>query len=175
MRYFQKLLAPGVLAFLLALAPIGCSKEAPEPAKETEASPATATTGAEATASPFTVAIETISSFTPGKPLTVKTTMNYTGAEPVTALAIQTTLPQAWTYGGIRGDIKPAIEPPAGTAGQLTLIWIQIPSFPATIKYTLDVPEWTEGTHKLSTQAIYRTLGDELQSPIHEVAVTQKK
>jgi len=175
MRYFQRLLATGVLTFLLALAPIGCSKEAPGTAAEPEASPATATTGPEATASPFMVTIEASPSFTPGKPLTVKTTMNYTGAEPVTALAIQTTLPQAWTYGGIRGDIKPAIDPPVGTAGQLTLIWIQIPSFPATIEYTLDVPEWTEGTHKLSTQAIYRTLGDELQSPIHEVAVTQKK
>jgi hypothetical protein len=175
MRYFQRLLAPGVLTFLLALALIGCSKEAPRPAAKPEASPATGTTGAEATASPFTVTIEAIPSYTPGKSLAVKTTMNYTGAEPVTALAIQTTLPQAWTYGGIRGDIKPAIDPPAGTAGQLTLIWIQIPSFPATIEYTLDVPEWTEGTHKLSTQAIYRTLGGELQSPIHEVAVSQEK
>lgn len=172
MRYFQKPLLFGTLALALASAPIGCSKSEPVPTAEPKETPSAV---AEAPASPFTVTQEVLSHYTPGTPLTVKTTMNYTGTEPVTALALQSTLPQAWTYGGIKGELKPAIDPPAGTTGQLTLIWIQIPAFPAIIEYTVDVPDWAEGTYSLSSQAIYRTLGGELQSPVHEVAMTRQK
>lgn len=175
MRNFRKLQVFGALALVLALAPIGCSKGEPVPAADPREASEPAAPEVDAPASPFTVTHEVSPHYTPGAPLTVKTTMNYTGAEPVTALALQVTLPQAWTYGGIKGELKPAIDPPAGTTAQLTLIWIQIPAFPATIEYTLDVPDWTEGTHTLSTQAIYRTLGGELQSPVHEVALTRKK
>jgi len=175
MRYLQKPLVFGALTLVLALAPTGCSKEEAVPAAEPIAAPSPAVTEADAAASPFTVTLEIAPTYSPGESVTVKATMKYTGNEPVTALAIQTHLPQAWAYGGIQGDLKPAIDPPAGTTGALTLIWIQIPSFPATIEYTLDVPEWTEGTHTLSTQAIYRTLGGELKSPVQEIAITREK
>ena len=175
MRHLQKKLVPGALALVLACAPLGCSNQEPASPTTPAETSATAVTEAEAAPSPFTVTYEVSPHYTPGARLTIKTTMNYTGTEPVTALALQAALPQAWTYGGISGALKPAIDPPEGTTGTLTLIWIQIPSFPATIEYTLDVPEWTEGTHTLSTQAVYRTLGGELKSPTHNVSITRQK
>jgi hypothetical protein len=173
MRSLWKLLVLGALVLVLGGAPSGCSKDEAVPAAEPTEQPAPAATEADAPDSPFTVTHEVSPNYTPGAALTVKTTMHYKGTEPVTALAIQTTLPQAWTYGGVQGELRPAIDPPAGTTGQVTLIWIQIPAFPATIEYTLAVPDWTEGTHTLTTQAIYRTLGDELKSPAHEVSMTR--
>lgn len=175
MKTLTRILGRSALAVTMASGIWGCSKQAPEPpqpASETAAAPSSA---ADAQAPGLTVTQEINGPYAPGATLRVRTTMTYTGADPVTALALQTTLPQAWRYGGTSGELKPAIDPPKGATGQVTLIWIQIPSFPATVEYTLDVPEWTEGTHKLSTQAIYRSLGGELQSPLHEVAVTQKK
>ena len=175
MNFLQKLMGFGALVLVIALAPVGCLKEEPAPAAEAEATSSTAAPETDTPPSPFTVTHEVSPHYTPGAALTIKTTMNYTGNEPVTALALQTTLPQAWTYGGIQGELRPAIDPPAGTTGALTLIWIQIPTFPATIEYSLEVPDWTEGTHRLSTQAIYRTLGGELKSPVHEIAMTREK
>lgn len=120
-------------------------------------------------AAPFTVAMTPLAGYKPGTANTVQVTMSYSGTEPVTALALQTVLPQGWTYAGIRGTLKPAIDPPAGTTNELTLIWIQIPAFPATVEFALDVPEWAEGTYTLSHQAIYRTLGGELRSPVETI------
>lgn len=161
-------IALGLLAFVALITTPGCSG----PEKVPTAGPSTAPEVVKASATPeapFTVTQEIVRHYTPGAPVTVKATMNYTGTEPVTALALQTELPPAWVYGGIQGDLKPAIDPPAGTTGTLTLIWIQIPAFPATVEYTLNVPDWAEGTYTLSAHALYRTLGGELHSPVDEV------
>ena len=175
MKTLARILGRSALSATIAAGVWGCSKPAPEPPLSTPLTAAAPSSAADAQAPGLTVTQEISGPYVPGATLRVKTTMTYTGADPVTALALQTTLPQAWRYGGTSGELKPAIDPPKGATGQATLIWIQIPTFPATVEYTLDVPEWTEGTHKLSAQAIYRSLGGELQSPIHEVAVTQKK
>lgn len=173
METLSKHIGRGALAIMLLLAPWGCSKQEPEPTGDTPEVPAAAAKGSEE--APFTVSQETSGHYAPGAPLAVKTTMNYTGTEPVTALALQVALPQAWRYGGIGGELKPAIDPPAGTTGQLTLIWIQIPKFPAAVEFTLDVPDWAEGTYTLSAQAIYRTLGGELKSPANDVPISHSK
>lgn len=167
MKTAAQILRRSVLVVAIAAGVWGCSKEAAEPAVSALA-PVTAV---DTTAPTLTVTQEVSGPYVPGTTLIVKTTLNYTGTEPVTALALQTKLPQAWQYGGIRGELKPAIDPPKGTAGEATQIWIQIPAFPATVEYALDVPDWTEGTHTLTARAIYRTLGDELKSPVHELSV----
>ena len=174
MKTTARILGRLALSATMAAGIWGCSKptsEAPLPALNS------AVTGAATNAEipSFTVTQEISGPYKPGTTVTVKTTMNYSGAEPVTALALQTTLPQAWRYGGTSGDLKPAIDPQKGTTGLATLIWIQIPTFPATVEYTLEVPDWTEGTHALTCKAIYRTLGDELQSPVHELPLTDGK
>src|SRR5690606_14180981 len=53
--------------------------------------------------SPLSIRQEIAPNYTPGEPLTVKATMNYTGSDPVTALALRTTLPAGWQYAGIQG------------------------------------------------------------------------
>lgn len=157
-----------IAALLLAVCP-GCSN----PTETAVVGTVEEKAPSEAPANPFTVTQEISEHYSPGGSVTVKATMNYTGKEPVTALALQTALPPAWTYGGIGGTLKPAIDPPVGTTGELTLIWINIPSFPATVEYTLKVADWSEGTCTLSARAIYRTLGGELKSPANEVSLTR--
>lgn len=164
-------MARAAAATLLLIAPWGCSHPADKPV---EGKP-TGQAKSETPAGPFTVTQAIGDHYTPGGPITVKATMNYTGTEPVTALALQTKLPPAWTYGGIGGTLKPAIDPPVGTTDELTQIWIQIPSFPATVEYTLKVADWSEGTCTVTAQAIYRTLGGELKSSADEAELTRAK
>lgn len=154
----------GALLIVLGLF-FGCDR-APAPPEAPEATTEIEEEKSAPPAAPFTVAMTPLAGYKPGTANTIQITMNYTGTEPVTALALQTTLPQGWTYAGIRGALKPAIDPPAGTTSKLTLIWIQIPTFPATVEFAVEVPDWAEGTYTLSHQAIYRTLGGELQSPV---------
>ena len=96
--------------------------------------------------------------------------MAYEGSEPVKALALQIKLPLGWQFGALQDGAKPAIIPKAGATDTVTMVWIQAPDFPATLAYTVSVPDWAEGTHTLEAQALYRTLGGELQSPLNRVA-----
>lgn len=169
MKRIPSCIALGLLAIVTLLTAPGCSGPEKEPSDGATTVPEPVKAN-ENPVEPFTVTQEIVRRYTPGTPVTVRATMNYTGTEPVTALALQTELPPAWLYGGVQGDLKPAIDPPAGTTGTLTLIWIQIPAFPATVEYTLDVPDWAEGTYTLSAHALYRTLGGELHSPVNEVS-----
>lgn len=171
MGFTTRSLGRSTLLLLLMFGPLACSKSV----KEAEVPPTPAIEKQADPASPFTVTLEFGEHYLPGTTNKVHVAMNYTGAEPVTALALQTKLPQAWQYAGISGNVRPAIDPPKGTTEQVTLIWIQIPEFPASVEYMLEVPTWAEGTYTLSTQAIYRTLGGELKSPTSQVSVTASK
>jgi hypothetical protein len=103
--------------------------------------------------------------YVPGETVTVSVTMDYSGDDPVTALGIRVEIPAGWQYAGVVGELRPAVEPPAGTRGELTFVWIQVPGFPATLEYELDVPEDATGTCTVTAQAIYRALAGELHSP----------
>lgn len=160
-----------VLCLLFVVAPLipGCGQTPPasvDPVKVAEdALEETVETPAQGNG-PFTVTQTLPEAYTPAAAMTASVTMNYEGTEPVTALALQLKLPLGWQFDTLETGPKPAIEPKAGATDTLTLVWITAPAFPATLSYTVQVPDWAEGTLTMEAQAIYRTLGDELQSPV---------
>lgn len=117
---------------------------------------------------PFSVRLEMRPTYRPGEAMPVSVAMEYTGQEPVTALALRLALPPGWQFAGVSGDLRPAIEPPAGTRDELTFVWIQIPAFPALFECMLDTPAGAPGPVSISAQAIYRGLAGEMQSPVVE-------
>lgn len=121
---------------------------------------------------PFTVSQTVPEHYEPGKANAVSFTMAYGGSDPVTALAIQVKLPLGWQFGAIQGDTKPAVVPKEGATDTVTMVWIQPPAFPAEVAYTVEVPDWAEGTYALEATAIYRALGGELRSPVSRAEST---
>ena len=157
---------------LAALLVAGCRPApSPEAAPAVLPPPVQGEDTPEAVAQPLTVRHEMPPFFTPGALNEFSATIDYTGSDPVTALAVQVTLPPEWQYGGISGSLRPAVEPAAGARGDLTFIWIQIPSFPATLEYVIDVPP-ASGPGSVTVQAIYRRLGGQEESPAVEIALS---
>lgn len=152
----------------LSLVGLGCSQD---PRKEGAGGTLPVENGvagdpAEFTPAAFAVRFDMPVGYVPGEDKTVAVTLDYHGEEPVTALAVELLLPEAWQYGGVSGELRPAIEPPAGARDTLTFVWIKTPTFPATFECVLDTPAEPAGPVSLSAQAIYRGLGGELQSPV---------
>lgn len=144
----------------------GCGSE-PEPVPEPEAVLEPERGGEEdvpAEVSPVTVAFQMPGTYVPGEPVAAVVAMDYAGAEPVTALALRLLLPAGWQFAGVSGDLRPAIEPPAGAQDEITFVWIQIPAFPATFECMLEPPTDSPGESQLSAQAVFRRLAEEEQS-----------
>jgi hypothetical protein len=157
-----------VVVLFFALTSLACEKTAPvsdvpepEPAAQQAATPTND--------GPFVVNQDFPAHYAAGAENAVSTTMDYKGSEPVTALALQVKLPLGWQFGTILEGAKPAVTPKPDATETVTMVWIQAPAFPATLRYTVKVPDWAEGTHTMEAQAIYRTLGGELRSGLDQV------
>lgn len=112
--------------------------------------------------------------YTPGQPLEISVTLNYAAADPVTALALVETLPEGWSFDKVTGGAAPAVSPPAGKTGPVTFIWVQIPTFPATLTYTVNVPATDSGARTLSGKAAYRTTGAQIEGPPTATDISNK-
>ncbi|MBI2424142.1 MAG: hypothetical protein HYV27_15025 [Candidatus Hydrogenedentes bacterium] len=106
--------------------------------------------------------------FTPAEPVEVTLTVEYTGKEPIHALAVEEILPDGWSFLSTAGAHTPAIVPEEGAAGTLNFVWIQVPPMPLTFTYRA-LPA-TAAT--IVGKAIYRRSGGEEQS---ELCVTELK
>ena len=102
--------------------------------------------------------------FTPGDVVEVSVQLGYGGAETVTAVGLQTVLPDGWKFEGLSGGAVPTIAPDAGRSGLLEFAWIQPPQWPATFSYKLRVPETETAARELNSTAMYRTSGAQLSS-----------
>jgi len=102
--------------------------------------------------------------YTPGQPLDVELVMNYGASDPVTAVAIQETLPAGWTFEKVTGGAAPVISRKPGAEGVLSFVWINVPSLPASFTYAARVPDGESGVKQLSGEARYRTSGPEERS-----------
>ncbi|MCF6285828.1 MAG: hypothetical protein L3K26_11610 [Candidatus Hydrogenedentes bacterium] len=156
----------------LSLFPLACGPAEPMVVAP-DATPAPPLQASPQKDGPFTVTQVFGPHYAPGMENKVPVTMNYGGSEPVTALALQIKLPLGWQFGGLQDGAKPAIIPETGATDTITMVWVQAPDFPATLTYTVRVPDWAEGTHTVEAQALYRSLGGERQSPVSRV--TAKK
>lgn len=159
------------LVVIAAVTLVSCSPTVPDAPGTVDDTPVPPAIDDATVATPFRVEQAVVKTYEPGGLYHGVVTMDYTGEEPVTALAIRIRLPEGWQYAGVTGDLRPAVEPAAGAQDELTMVWIQIPEFPATLAYVLDVPESQAGPCVLSVDAVYRTLGGELHSPVDTVTL----
>lgn len=104
--------------------------------------------------------------YLPGSTVEVTVTLDFNGEDPVTALAIEETLPPEWKFGVVSGGDLPAISPDTGHTGTFALVWINIPEWPATVHYLIEAPDQAEDTYTLTGQAVYRKLAGELRTPM---------
>lgn len=112
--------------------------------------------------------------YTAGQPLEVSVTLNYAGTDPVTALALVETLPEGWTFDKVTGGAAPAVAPPAGKTSPVTFIWVQVPEFPATLTYTVNVPATDTGARTIGGKAAFRTTGVQIEGPPTATDISNK-
>jgi len=103
----------------------------------------------------------TPAAYTPGAAVTVTLRILYTGTGEITALGIQETLPDGWTYAGFSGGGTPPVSPQIGDGGTLDFAYITVPGFPAAFSYLALPPVSASGTALFSGQVLYRTSGGE--------------
>lgn len=128
----------------------------PEEAKAEESAPATGgITIAQRTAAPV---------FKPGETVQVDVELGYSGAEAVSAVGLQTVLPDGWTFEAITGGAAPTVAPQQGRTGVLEFAWIEVPQWPAKFSYTVRVPESENASREIATTALYHTTGDLITS-----------
>lgn len=112
--------------------------------------------------------------YTPGQPVEVSVTLNYSGTDPISALALVETLPEGWTFDKVTGGAAPAVAPAAGKTGIVTFIWVQVPTIPATLTYTVIPPATDTGAKVIAGKAAFRTTGPQIEGPVSATELVNK-
>jgi hypothetical protein len=100
--------------------------------------------------------------YVPGEAVEVAVTFEQREEVELTALALNETLPEGWTYAGAVNLHGASIQPQIGDGGTLTFIWVVMPEFPVQISYLAQAAASATGAQILSGNAVYRTNGSEL-------------
>ncbi len=110
--------------------------------------------------------------YTPGQLITVTLTINKNDTRDVTAVAVQETVPETWTYENV-SSTNPGMTPIKGQEtgndnGTKTLpfYYIAPPAFPITFTYRMTAGTVDSGSLSIFGRAIYRFAGAEEQSPV---------
>lgn len=76
----------------------------------------------------------------------------------LTAMGLYETVPEGWTFGGVRAitGTMPGVTPGNGDTGVLQFLWIEQSTAPITFQYVLNIPPRDSGTRFLSGQVEYR-------------------
>ncbi|HOV32886.1 MAG TPA: hypothetical protein PLX23_05940, partial [Candidatus Hydrogenedens sp.] len=110
--------------------------------------------------------------YLPGQTLTLILMIRNSGNLTVSALGLRETLPTGWILQSVVESSGAVTTPDEGSAGTLEFAWMDIPSFPVKIVYTVLVPNDADGPATFSGQVLYRTTGsEELTSPICETVL----
>ena len=72
--------------------------------------------------------------------MTVTLRVLYSGKPDITALGIQETLPDGWTYSGVSGNGAPPVFPNSGATGTLNFAYFAVPPFPVVFSYDVLPP-----------------------------------
>lgn len=103
--------------------------------------------------------------YVPGEPFDVCLTSEYTGT--LTALGIEETIPNGWTFDSVGRDNPPPVYPSSGATGTLSLAWVTPPPSPVDFCYTLLVPPYSGGDESISGEVFYRIgSGSEERTPV---------
>jgi hypothetical protein len=99
--------------------------------------------------------------FTPGDTGEISVSLDFGTGDPVMAMAVLQRLPEGWVFEKVTGGASPAVSPDPGKGGEITFIWIQVPSFPTTFTYSVKVPETAQSADFITGQVVYRRAGEE--------------
>ena len=100
--------------------------------------------------------------YTPGQKIQITVTITFTGV--ISALGVQDTVPEGWTYVSATCPIRP----PAKAEGELSFAWLTDFSSPLKLTYTVQVPENDCGRKKISGHVLYRRMGGEEKASIQD-------
>lgn len=95
--------------------------------------------------------------YDPGATVLVSATISSTLNEPVAALGLTETLPAGWSLNAVVDAVGAQTVPNAGAEGTINFAWINVPVFPATLQYSLNVPADATGSLDISGEVLYRT------------------
>lgn len=112
------------------------------------------------------------SGYVPGSNFEVTIRITYSGS--ISALGVEDTIPQGWTYVSVAGTNPPTVTPQVDATGILGFGWLAPPSSPVEFKYTVKVPSAADGTKTFSGEVLYRREAGELRSTITDTTVQKK-
>jgi hypothetical protein len=116
----------------------------------------------------ITATHEFVSAFEPGEQnFQVKVTISSTCAGEVYALGLRDQLPPGWSFGSIIGqgtNIPDWNTQNPAPGGLLEFAWIDVPSFPFSFTYTVNVPATESGDRSINGTVLYRVLAGTQQT-----------
>ena len=104
--------------------------------------------------------------YAPGQTLDITLTINTNGTDPVRAMGHIEDLPAGFAFAGVVAGDHPDLSPPRGRESKLEFAWFNIPDFPTTFTYRVNVPPDAAGPITISGESLFRTTGPELRSPV---------
>lgn len=113
--------------------------------------------------------------YQPGAPVDVTLTLTSEGDDPVRAMGVVEHLPDGWTFDSVVSGDRPDLTPPRGRDATLEFVWFNIPKFPTTFTYRLNVAPAAQGRHDITGEALYRTSGPEFRSPMVSTVVSMSE
>lgn len=102
----------------------------------------------------------------PGGKLDITLVIEQSGTKPVRALGIQELLPKGWSFDGVVEGTKPDLTPPTGRTPLLEFAWFNIPTFPVSFTYRVNVPKEFNEASEIQGQTLYRADGGELRTEV---------
>jgi hypothetical protein len=103
--------------------------------------------------------------YQPGAMLDITLAIASQGSGTIRALGIEETLPKDWHFDGISFGERPDLVPQKGHSGKLEFAWFNIPKFPITFTYRVEVPAEIKGSQQIAGEALYRLDGPEIRTP----------
>lgn len=96
--------------------------------------------------------------YTPGKPLAILVKIEEDCEEEFSAIGFSEEIPKTWSFVGMetRTGVAPVIFPSEGKTGALDFGWIEVPTFPVEIQYTIEPEAVSEEPLAISGHALYR-------------------
>ncbi|HPO12439.1 MAG TPA: right-handed parallel beta-helix repeat-containing protein [Candidatus Hydrogenedentes bacterium] len=110
--------------------------------------------------------------FVPGGTQSITVELSMESTETVTGIALMETLPNGWTFQGIRSGNAPDVLPAEGAGGNICFAKLFSPTVPWSFTYDVLVPDWETVSREIQGQFFFRTNGQEICSPVGKIPIT---
>jgi hypothetical protein len=113
--------------------------------------------------------------YVPGEPVEFEVLVEQQGQGNLNAVAVVETLPAGWTFDAITGGTVPPIKPQPGKEGDLSFIFVEVPSFPLTFSYTAKPPADATGEAQVKGKVVYRAESQPMEGAVLTTTVAPKQ